>query len=339
MGGAVMSRQREDKLSLYHHARSGEYAWRKRGSDEWKEVPFVFDTLIDKLEVHPLTKDMFPEIKDTAFDELVADIGANGLRERIALYQGKIVDGWNRYRALLKLGHADRPEFYCNVLHLIGPTTERITDELVKTYVLSKNWHRRHMTADERREFIATKLRADPEKSDRQIAKETGSNRTTVGEVRQDMEDRGEVSIPDTRTDAKGVKQPAKKKGKKKLTKAQRKEAAERRRAAQQAKKKHRYEAIRAQLPNDIDDLLDEVDNARDEFVAHTISIWEDRAEEVVDHAKAEEYARVAATVWARLAEEVRQKAAAAGNDVDPEASADDRKREMAALDGAEGGR
>jgi DNA-binding transcriptional regulator YhcF (GntR family) len=58
---------------------------------------------------------------------------------------------------------------------------------------------------------IANLIAAQPEKSNRQIAKQAKTSPTTVGTVRTEMEERGEVSKLDTRTDAKGVKQPAKK--------------------------------------------------------------------------------------------------------------------------------
>jgi ParB-like chromosome segregation protein Spo0J len=51
-----------------------------------------------KLEAHDFSK-MFPPISEEDFGKLVADIKANGLHQRIVRYQGKILDGNNRYRA------------------------------------------------------------------------------------------------------------------------------------------------------------------------------------------------------------------------------------------------
>jgi hypothetical protein len=80
------------------------------------------------------------------------------------------------------------------------------------TYVISANIHRRHLTAEQKRELIAKLIKATPEKSDRQIAGMIKASPTTVGTVRADMEAKGDVSKLDTRRDSKGRNQPAKKK-------------------------------------------------------------------------------------------------------------------------------
>src|SRR5262249_58582358 len=89
-------------------------------------------------------------------------------------------------------------------------------------YVISANLHRRHLSAEQRRELIAKLIKATPEKSDRQIAGTVKASPTTVGTVRAEMEAKGEVSKLDTRTDAKGINQPASK-----SRKAKRRRAAE----------------------------------------------------------------------------------------------------------------
>jgi hypothetical protein len=66
------------------------------------------------------------------FKELAEDIRENGLRNPILMYEGKILDGRNRYRACLLVKVA--PEFI-----------EFTGDSPIRT-VLSLNLHRRHLT-------------------------------------------------------------------------------------------------------------------------------------------------------------------------------------------------
>jgi hypothetical protein len=77
--------------------------------------------------------------------------------------------------------------------------------------IASLNVHRRHLTSEQKRELIAKRLKADPSKSDRQIAKQTKTSPTTVGKVRAEKEASGDVSSVDTRTDTKGRKQRSRK--------------------------------------------------------------------------------------------------------------------------------
>jgi hypothetical protein len=61
---------------------------------------------MDTYEFHPFA-DAFPMMTDREHAELVADIKANGLWEQISLYQDKILDGRNRYKALVLAGKND----------------------------------------------------------------------------------------------------------------------------------------------------------------------------------------------------------------------------------------
>jgi protein gp37 len=130
------------------------------------------------LKVHPAA-DLFPLIVGPEFDELVADIRAHGVREPIWLYEGKILDGRNRERAALAAG-------------VECPTRTYDGDDPV-SFVLSANLHRRHLTAEQKRDLIAKLLKAQPESSDRAIAKTVTADHKTVGHVRRELEATGEI--------------------------------------------------------------------------------------------------------------------------------------------------
>ena len=101
------------------------------------------------LPFHPYA-DLFPLIEGAAFDELVADIKANGLLEKIVLLDGQILDGRNRYRAAIASGRIKREESPYGFSDVVTAWWargfhERIDGDPLK-WVLSKNLHRRHLT-------------------------------------------------------------------------------------------------------------------------------------------------------------------------------------------------
>jgi ParB-like chromosome segregation protein Spo0J len=153
----------------------------------------------DLLPFHPLAKN-FPLMNGAEFNELVADVKANrGLHEPITLYQNKVLDGRNRYRACLKAKVEPRfEEFEGN-------------DAAALAFVISKNIHRRHLKAKEKREAIAKLLKESPEKSDRAIGRMIKADNKTVASVRAEKEAREEIPHVTTRTDARGRQQPAQK--------------------------------------------------------------------------------------------------------------------------------
>ncbi|HWJ71914.1 MAG TPA: MT-A70 family methyltransferase [Kaistia sp.] len=138
------------------------------------------------LAFHPLA-DLFPLIEGAAFDELVADVAANGLREPIVLHQGMILDGRNRWRACWAAGV--EPVLAIFGLRIETPTIamraaldgrsirpdERqwlpqalagLPDDFPVAgvpgvdplaFVISKNLQRRHLT-DDQRSMIAARL-------------------------------------------------------------------------------------------------------------------------------------------------------------------------------------
>jgi ParB-like chromosome segregation protein Spo0J len=94
------------------------------------------------MNFHPLA-DLLPLIEGKDFDELVADIKAHGLHEPVSLFEDKILDGRNRYRACQAAG------VECQFKPYIG------TDPV--GYVVSLNLKRRHLN-ESQRAMVAAKL-------------------------------------------------------------------------------------------------------------------------------------------------------------------------------------
>lgn len=89
------------------------------------------------LGFHPIA-DMFPLLTGEEYENLKADIAANGLREPIWLHpDGHILDGRNRYRA-------------CRDLGLEPPTRLWNGKGSAVAFVVSLNLHRRHLNTSQR---------------------------------------------------------------------------------------------------------------------------------------------------------------------------------------------
>lgn len=92
-----------------------------------------------KLAVHNAAN-IVPCMTDAEFAELKADIAKHGQRDPLVLFDGKILDGRNRYRACTELDID--PSTITLDLHDVGG------DPIA--YVISTNVHRRHLSASQR---------------------------------------------------------------------------------------------------------------------------------------------------------------------------------------------
>jgi ParB-like chromosome segregation protein Spo0J len=87
-----------------------------------------------EIAVHPLA-DMFPPMNESELKALVKDIRENRLQQPIIMFEGKVLDGRNRYRACLQAG--------------VEPTFDRYTGTEPAHYVISANLRRRNLTASQ----------------------------------------------------------------------------------------------------------------------------------------------------------------------------------------------
>lgn len=89
------------------------------------------------MKFHPYSE-IFPLIEGDDFAALVTDIKANGLREKIWLYDGKVIDGRNRFLACQKA--KVRPQY----------RTFKGSEDAALAMVISANITRRHLTFEQR---------------------------------------------------------------------------------------------------------------------------------------------------------------------------------------------
>ena len=123
-----------------HNSRTRKKNMKDIKSDEMAEPPA--EPIFSAYDFHELAL-LFPLMEGPAFDELVADIKANGLQQAITLLDGRILDGRNRFRACEAAGI--EPKF----------KTYEGGDPL--RFIVSANLHRRHLDTGQRA-MIAARL-------------------------------------------------------------------------------------------------------------------------------------------------------------------------------------
>jgi hypothetical protein len=143
-----------------------------------------FAVRVRSLQPHPLAE-MFPLIEGDDFATLVEDIRANGIRFPIMLYQGRILDGRNRYRAAVEAGHCFTERDFANLVAGID----------AEAWVISANLQRRNLDNRGKRAVIAKLIEAKPGQSDRAIARLAGVDHKTVASVRTELAQRAQAAI------------------------------------------------------------------------------------------------------------------------------------------------
>ena len=113
------------------------------------------------MEFHPLVE-LFPALEGEPLKALAGDIKEHGLLEPILLYEGKIIDGRNRYLACRAVG--------------VEPAYREWSGDGIASLVQSLNVHRRHLTKSQRA-LIALELlpKIQAEAKARQIRKPINS--------------------------------------------------------------------------------------------------------------------------------------------------------------------
>ena len=176
----------------------------KSSSSNWRKI----------LPIHPAAQ-LLPPMTARELRELSEDIRARGLLQPIVIFQESVRGADFRYSLLDGVNRLDAMELVgikFSVAHdgstgwtfSIGSNCHRARDVPASVvvvdgiddpfaFVLSANLHRRHLTAEQKRELVAKLLRVTPEKSNRQIAEAVKVDHKTVASVRAEKQATGEI--------------------------------------------------------------------------------------------------------------------------------------------------
>ena len=170
----------------------------------------------DVLPIHPAAE-LFPMMSRDELCELAADIKANTLQMPIVMWSSDpsfksgsyineqavpknlyLLDGRNRLDSLELNGVklvTDNGKFDWFALQseAVGGLMHVSNKDDPYAYVVSVNIRRRHLTQEQKRELIEKLLKAKPETSNLQIAKQVKADDKTVAKVRTELEATSEI--------------------------------------------------------------------------------------------------------------------------------------------------
>ncbi len=126
------------------------------------------------LEAHPVAS-IFPPMEPDEYKALVEDIANHGVREPITLVEGKIADGWHRYRACREL-EIDDP-----------PTREWDGAGSLVEFVVSLNLKRRQLTSSQAA-AVATEILPLLEAEARERMSEGGKGTQEIADLGESRE-------------------------------------------------------------------------------------------------------------------------------------------------------
>lgn len=140
-----------------------------------------------------------PPLSAEEYSALEQSIKDHGVQVPIIVDEnGTVIDGHHRQKITQELG------IRCPSTVVTGKAESE-----KRTLALSLNLDRRHLNREQRRALVAESVKADPQLTDREHARRTGSSHPTVATVRRELEDNGRVESFTTRVDPRGYQQPA----------------------------------------------------------------------------------------------------------------------------------
>ena len=138
---------------------------------------------------------VMPDMAQDEYNALKEDIAERGVMVPIEFDEdGNVLDGHRRLKICAELGIDDYPKI----------VRSGMSEAEKWTHARKLNMARRHLTREQRREMIRGQIKDTPELSDRHIAKMLGVSNSTVGIIRRDLIEDGEVCESHTSIGADG---------------------------------------------------------------------------------------------------------------------------------------
>ena len=127
---------------------------------------------------------VMPDMAQDEYEALKEDIAERGVMVPIEFDEdGNVLDGHHRLKICTELGIEDYPKI----------VRSGMSEAEKWTHARKLNMARRHLTREQRREMIRAQVKDTPELSDRQIAKMLGVSHSTIGIIRGELIESGQV--------------------------------------------------------------------------------------------------------------------------------------------------